>query len=219
MNSEVGLKILVADHQTLFRQGVVNALTKRRGFSVVAEAQDGLEAIANARAFKPDVIVMDTNLPGPSPREVCRQLLADLPGASILLFATSDEAIDLCAALEAGAMGAVLRDSSPEQLVQAIEAATRGEKVVSGPLVRKLRTQLSAQRAEDSGLTQREGEILELVALEISNQDVATSLFISQNTVKTHVKNILEKLQLKNRAQAAAYAARHGWTKGRLKPL
>jgi len=203
------LKVLVADHQALFRRGITDFLSRQAGIEVVAEAQDAAEAVAKAKSFGPEVVLLDLRLPGPGPiAETCEQLHRELPEARILVIAPSREEGRTAALLESGAVGYVLRDASQEELLEAIKGAndvgtsSGTHRVVGNP------RQVRGSQGGEPALSEREKEVLELVALGSTNGDIALALFISHNTVKSHIKNILEKLHAKNRAQAAVYAAR-----------
>jgi len=209
------LKILVADHQALFRRGITDFLSRQAGIEVVAEAQDAAEAVAKAKSFGPEVVLLDLRLPGPGPiAETCEQLHRELPEARILVIAPSREEGRTAALLESGAAGYVLRDASQEELLEAIKGANDMGTSRGFPGVIGNHRQVRGSQGGEPALSEREKEVLELVALGSTNGDIALALFISHNTVKSHIKNILEKLHAKNRAQAAVYAARLERLKG-----
>ena len=213
------VKILVVDDHTLFRRGIAAVLAHQEGLEVVGEASDGLEAIEKAREIAPDVILMDLNMPRCSGLEAIQALQAEMPQINILVLTVSEMETDLFAAVKFGATGYLLKKAEPEELISAILHIARGEVIVSPLMAPKLLTEFKdltagaerkpADRA-DADLSPREGEVLQLVAQGSTNKEIADSLFISENTVKTHLKNIMEKLHLANRSQAAAYAIKRG---------
>ena len=209
-----GIKVLLADDHALFRRGVAAVLTEWENLEVVGEEIDGLEAIEKARKLNPDVIVMDLMMPNCGGVEATQLLQVELPQINILVLTVSDKEADLFAAIKAGAKGYILKDAEPEELSQAIFHIAKGGVIVSSSMAEKLLTEFKAEEGhkeeDDSGLSRREGEVLQLVAKGASNKEIARDLFISENTVKTHLRNILDKLHLANRSQAVAYAIRTG---------
>lgn len=208
------IKVLLADDHALFRRGVAAVLAERENVVVVGEAVDGLEAIEKARKLSPDVIVMDLMMPNCGGVEATQVLQVELPQINILVLTVSDKEADLFAAIKAGAKGYILKDAEPEELAQAILHIARGGVIVSSSMAEKLLTEFKAEEGhkeeDDSALSRRESEVLQLVAKGASNKEIAHDLFISENTVKTHLRNILDKLHLANRSQAVAYAIRTG---------
>ncbi len=213
------VKVLVVDDHVLFRRGIAAVLAHQEGLEVVGEAADGLEAIEKAREITPDVILMDLNMPRCSGLEAIQALQAEMPQINILVLTVSEMETDLFAAVKFGATGYLLKKAEPEELISAILHIARGEVIVSPLMATKLLTEFKdltagaerkpAEKA-DADLSPREGEVLQLVAQGSTNKEIADSLFISENTVKTHLKNIMEKLHLANRSQAAAYAIKRG---------
>lgn len=211
------LRILLVDDHVLFRKGVSALLAKRKGIQVVGEAGDGLEAIAVARDLVPDVILMDINMPKCDGLEATRRIKRDLPHVNIVMLTVSDEDQDLFEAIKSGAQGYLLKDLEPNQLYDLMERISQGEAPLSGAIAAKILkefshpSRLSSRDAEVRGeLTERETSILELVVEGKTNKEIASELVISENTVKIHIRNILEKLHLQNRIQAAVYAVRKG---------
>ncbi|MBA7687963.1 Transcriptional regulatory protein DegU [subsurface metagenome] len=213
------IKVLVVDDHTLFRRGITAVLTNQEGLAVVGEAVDGLEAIEKARQLVPDVILMDLNMPRCSGLEATQALQAEMPQINILVLTVSEMETDLFAAIKFGATGYLLKKAEPEELVHAITQIAQGGVIVSPMMATKLITEfkdLSAGAAPQSvtkaeaDLSPREEEVLHLVAQGATNKEIADSLFISENTVKTHLRSIMEKLHLANRSQAAAYAVKRG---------
>ena len=216
------IKVLVVDDHALFRRGITAVLANRENLEVVGEASDGLEAIEKAEAIVPDIIVMDLNMPHCSGLEATQALQAKMPQVNILVLTVSDNEADLFAAVKFGAKGYILKNTDPEELVQAILHIAQGGVIVSPIMATKLLTEFQGLEAEgkreaiqktESNLSPREGEVLQLVAQGATNKQIADSLFISENTVKTHLRNIMEKLHLANRSQAAAYAVERGLVK------
>jgi len=214
------IKVLVVDDHALFRRGIAAVLANRKNLEIVGEAADGLEAIEKAEQTMPDVILMDLNMPRCSGLEATQALQAKMPDVNILVLTVSDNEADLFAAMKFGATGYILKNTEPEELVQAIFHIVQGGAIISPLMATKLLTEFkgletrvdkeSIQEA-DANLSPRELEVLQLVAQGATNKEIADSLFISENTAKTHLRNIMEKLHLANRSQAAAYAVKKGF--------
>ena len=213
------VRVLVVDDHTLFRRGIVTVLANQKDISVVGEAVNGLEAIDKAEALVPDVIVMDLNMPQCSGLEATQALQAKMPQVSILVLTVSDNEADLFHAIKFGATGYILKNTEPEELVQAIHHIAQGGVIVSPMMAAKLLTEFRSlgtdamakkTAEEEDNLSPREDEVLQLVSQGATNKEIADSLFISENTVKTHLRNIMDKLHLANRSQAAAYAVKRG---------
>ncbi len=216
------VKVLVVDDHTLFRRGIAAVLADQNGIEVVGEAADGLEAIEKVKEISPDVVLMDLNMPRCSGLEAIQALQAEMPQVSILVLTVSEMEADLFAAVKYGARGYLLKKAEPEELVQAIFYIARGGVIVSPLMATKLLTEfkdltIGAEKEivqnGDAKVSPREGEVLRLVAQGATNKEIADSLFISENTVKTHLRNIMETLHLANRSQAAAYAVEKGLVK------
>ena len=213
------VRVLVVDDHTLFRRGIVTVLANQENISVVGEAVNGLEAIDKAEELVPDVIVMDLNMPQCSGLEATQALQAKMPQVSILVLTVSDNEADLFHAIKFGATGYILKNTEPEELVQAIHHIAQGGVIVSPMMAAKLLTEFRSlgtdamakkTAEEEDNLSPREDEVLRLVSQGATNKEIADSLFISENTVKTHLRNIMDKLHLANRSQAAAYAVKRG---------
>ena len=208
--------MLVVDDHALFRRGLIMVLESEEGVEVVAEAEDGDEAVAKAEEFAPDVVLMDVRMPKTSGIDATRQIADVIPTAKILMLTVSDEEEDLFEAIKAGASGYLLKEISIEEVADAIRAVVEGQSLISPSMASKLLTEFNslAKRAEEKQniptprLTDRELEVLKLVAQGMSNREIAGQLFISENTVKNHVRNILEKLHLHSRMEAVVYAVR-----------
>lgn len=207
------MRVLVADDHSLFRDGIISLL-KAAGMEVVGEAGDGAQAVAEARRLRPDVVLMDIQMPGIGGIEATRRLKAELPDVQVVMLTVSQEDADLFEALKAGAQGYLLKSLTSDEFLELLEGLTRGE----APLPRNLAAKLIAgiARPPDHGarvadaLTDREIEVLRLVAFGLPNKVIGQRLGVSENTVKYHMKNVLQKLGLHNRAEAAAYAVRSG---------
>jgi len=213
------IKVLVVDDHTLFRRGIAAVLAGQENLEVVGEALDGLEAIEKAKEIAPDVILMDLNLPNCSGLEATQALQTEMPQVNILVLTVSDKESDLFAAIKFGAKGYILKNTEPEELIHAIFHIAQGGVIVSPLMATKLLTEFKDLRAgverdptqeAEADLSPREGEVLQLVAQGATNKEIGDSLFISENTVKTHLRNIMDKLHLANRSQAAAYAVKRG---------
>ncbi len=209
--------LLVEDYQ-IYRHGLRMILDLEDDIEVVGETGSATEALELAAAIAPDVAVLDIFLPDGNGVQVCRQITAQLPGTKVLMLTASDEHSDLVEAVKAGAIGYLLKDIAPDQLPTSIRAVAKGQALVSPELGSTLMSEYSsvvrgapARDDEPAGeLTDRELEVLGLVARGWSNRKIGEELFIAENTVKNHVRNILDKLQLRSRMQAALYAVRGG---------
>ena len=206
------IKVLVVDDHPLVRQGVLDTLSLDERIVIVGEAKNGSEAYEMAGALSPDLIIMDLQLPATSGLEATAAISADFPDVNILVFTVSEKHADLFAALKSGARGYVLKDATPQELSRAVLQVGEGGVVISAKMAAKLFENLPPQVPTDdptlSALTPRELEVLRLVAQGASNKEIASSLYVSKNTVKTHMRNILDKLHLSSRTQAASYATR-----------
>ena len=210
------IRVLVADDQVLFRRGLGAVLGAEEDILVVAEAGDGEAAVDRASETAPDVVLMDVRMPRVNGIEAARRIRELLPSTRILMLTISDEEDDLYEAIKAGANGYLLKDISAEDVAAAIHAVVRGQSLISPSMASKLLSEFKAlaDRAAEREqlpapvLTTRELEVLRLVARGMSNREVAELLYISENTVKNHMRNILEKLHLHSRMEAVMYAVR-----------
>ena len=208
------VRLMVVDDHKLFRRGLVALLALDRGVAVVGEAGDAGEAVRQAQALQPAVILLDIDLPGASGIQALTGLREACPGARILMLTVSEDEDDLQAALRAGANGYLLKTMEGEDLSRAIQRAARGEAVISPEMTGKLVAAAIAPRpaapvAQDpvAQLSPREQEVLQQIARGASNKEIARTLDIAETTVKIHVQNILRKLGLTSRVQAAVFAA------------
>ena len=208
------MRVLLVDDHTIVREGLRALLADSPDVEVVGEAADGEDALRKARALRPDVVVMDLVMPGMGGLEATRLIKARHPEVKIVMLTVSDDEQDLFEAIKSGAHSYLLKDLEAAQFFDALEAIQRGEAVVPTRLAGKLLEEFRAQarrvgKSDDTEpLSLREQEILGLVAQGLTNKEVADKLHISENTVKYHMKNILDKLHLQNRAQVIAWAAR-----------
>jgi len=209
------IRVVVVDDQELFRRGLIMLVAAEDDIDVVGEASDGDEAAELAAATVPDVVLMDVRMPKRSGIEACRTIKQVAPSAKIIMLTVSDEEGDLYDAIKNGASGYLLKDASIDQVAQAIRVVADGQSLISPSMAAKLleefKTISSVGTKQDvimPKLTDRELEVLNLVARGLNNREIARDLYISENTVKNHVRNILEKLQLHSRMEAVMYAVR-----------
>ncbi len=212
------MRVLLADDHPLFRDGLASLL-RARGMTVVGEANNGTQALELARTTKPDLILMDVNMPEMDGLEATRRIKAELPATKIVILTVSDEDENLFQAIKFGAEGYLLKSLQSRSFFDLIDGIARGEAPISRELATKILDEFSRRLKEDAraanneDLTEREKQVLGLVAEGSTNRDIAAKLNVTENTVKYHLKNILEKLHLRNRAQAVAYAMQSGLLK------
>ncbi len=210
------IRVLVVDDHALFRRGLEMVLEQETDIEVVGEAGDGGQAVQKAIETAPDIVLMDVRMPKGSGIEACRAIKDAVPSAKIIMLTISDEEGDLYEAIKAGATGYLLKEISIEEVASAIRAVQNGQSLISPSMASKLLTEFATmvkrtderEQLPTPRLTDREMEVLRLVARGLNNRDIAKELFISENTVKNHVRNILEKLQLHSRMEAVVYAVR-----------
>lgn len=217
MTDNAKIRVLIVDDNALFRDGLVSLLKQIPDIDVIGAAGGGDEALRRAPVLRPDVVLMDLAMPGIGGVEACRRLLAEMPEVAVCMLTVSEQEGDLFAAVNAGARGYLVKNVALDELARAIRALAEGGALVSPHLARELvgAFQRLTPPTEDSStqrLTAREREILGLVGRGLSNQEIADELVIAENTVKVHLRNILDKLQVHSRAHAAAIAARAGLT-------
>jgi DNA-binding NarL/FixJ family response regulator len=209
------LRVMLVDDHDLFRTGLRNLL-EEQGVQIVAEASDGSAALSLVRELTPDVVVMDLNMPGMNGIEATREIAREAPLTRVVVLTISDEDDDVIDAILAGACGYLLKDSSIQDLMQGIRAASVGEALISPHIAAKVLQSLRAASVDSETiargpeLSDRETEVLRLIASGMDNAEIARDLSISPKTVKNHISNILMKLQIENRIQAAVYAVRRG---------
>lgn len=207
------IQVLIVDDHAVVREGLRALIETEPGMGLAGEATDGDEAVAQAVALQPDVILLDLMMPRKGGIEAIGEIMAADASARILVLTSFAEDDKVFPAIKAGALGYLLKDASPSELLQAIRDVCRGEPSMHPTIARKLMRELR-RPAElpptEEPLTEREVEVLQLLARGLSNQEIADELVVSERTVRTHVSNILGKLHLANRTQAALYALREG---------
>ncbi len=209
------MRILIADDHALFRDSL-RSLLEAHGYEVVAEARHGREAVDLARKLKPEVVLMDLTMPEMDGLTATKYISAELPEVKVVVLTASDDDANLFEAIKSGAKGYLLKDLQSKQFFGLLEGVRRGEPALTPSLARKLLDEFAhprrraAEAQDPDALTDRESEVLELMVEGVtSNRQLATRLGVSENTVKFHVRNILDKLHLHNRAQVVAFALRH----------
>ena len=213
------IRVLIVDDHALYRRGLLTVLETEDGIEVVGEAADGIEAVDQAEETLPDVIVMDVSMPKRGGIDACRVIKQRVPSARILMLTSSDDEANLFEAVRAGANGYLLKDVPPEEVAAGIRGVHHGQSLLSPMMASKLLTEFAQISQRDTlpaptpglelpRLTHRELDILKLVARGRLNREIASELFISENTVRNHIRNILDKLQMHSRMEAAMYAVR-----------
>jgi DNA-binding NarL/FixJ family response regulator len=216
------IRVLLVDDHTLFRQSLAYLLLQNPDMELAGQAGDGVEAVEKARELMPDLILMDIRMPRRSGVEATRLIRQEMPGVNILMLTVSDAEADLFEAIKAGARGYMLKNVDSTELVEAVRLVAVGGVVISSSMAENLLNEFGSiadrasqrQRAPRTNLTAREREILCQLARGSSNRVIGVALSISENTVRAHLRNILEKLHLHNRIQAAAYAIKEGLVAG-----
>ena len=206
-------RVLVVDDQTLFRTGLTSLLGEDERVEVVGQAVDGAEAVKQAAKLKPDVVLMDIKMPNVDGIEATRQIVELVPGIKVLILTTFETDSQVIQALKAGASGYVLKDSSAAAIVSSIVAVMSGEKVMASAVANRVLDMLTGTATPKEfydGLTNREIEILKLLANGMANKQIAYRLKISEKTVRNHVSNMYEKLGIYDRSQAVLYAVKKG---------
>lgn len=207
------IRILIADDHAIVREGLRALLATEPDLELVAEATDGIQAVTKARALKPDVILLDLMMPRMDGVEAIAEIKKDWQEARIIVLTSFSDDEKVFSAIRSGALGYLLKDSSPQDLLHAIHTVANGEGFLSPTIASKVMREINQPPKlppTKDPLTERENEILQLVAQGLTNDEIAEKLVVSERTVRTHVSNILAKLQLANRTQAALYALKEG---------
>lgn len=207
------IRILIADDHAIVREGLRALLATEPDLELVAEATDGLQAVTKARALKPDVTLLDLMMPRMDGVEAIAEIKKDWEDAKIIVLTSFSDDEKVFSAIRSGALGYLLKDSSPQDLLHAIYTVASGEGFLSPTIASKVMREINQPPKlppTKDPLTERENEILQLVAQGLTNDQIAEKLVVSERTVRTHVSNILAKLQLANRTQAALYALKEG---------
>lgn len=212
------LRILLVDDHTLFRSGLKALLQRQTDLDVIGEAADGLEGVKKAALLQPDIVLLDLDMPVMNGRDALAQMLVGQPGLAVLMLTVSEDGDDLAECMKTGARGYLLKNINADFLLDSIRRAVDGDSVLSpemtAKLVARLRAPVATPRHSELGsLTPRERETLSHLARGISNKEIARALDLAESTVKVHVQNILRKLGISSRVQAAVYAVEHGLDK------
>jgi NarL family two-component system response regulator LiaR len=210
------IRILIADDHAVVREGLRTLITTKPGMQVVGEAADGVEAVLQVRTLQPDVILLDMVMPRKDGLQAIKEIKKENPSARILVLTSFDDDERVFSAIKAGALGYLLKDSSPQQLLAAIRDVYHGRSSLHPAIALKVIRELSQPSdlpPTEEPLTEREMETLRLIARGLTNQEIGEKLTISERTVGKHVSNILNKLHLANRTQVALYALRRGLAK------
>ncbi|HEY6040560.1 MAG TPA: response regulator transcription factor [Anaerolineae bacterium] len=215
----MGIRVLLADDHPLFRDGVA-ALLRTRGFDVVGEAGDGVEALEMARQLHPDMILMDIQMPRLDGLMATRLITTETPETHVIMLTVSEEDENLFEAIKSGAQGYLLKNTDTQTFFELLTGVSRGEAPMSrqlaGKILREFARKITGDKQPDERngeLSDREKDVLRLVAEGMTNRDIGGRLNLSENTIKYHLKNIMQKLHLKNRAQAVAFALQSGMLK------
>lgn len=225
--TSTSIRVLLVDDHSLFRSGIKSLLQRYPEFEIVGEAGDGMEGVKRAGQFRPDVVLLDLHMPGLSGRETSRLIAEEAPESHVLMLTVSEDADDLIETLRGGACGYLLKNIEADTLVSAIRTAARGESVVSPQMMAKLLQGVGSAQgtpaavaaacaapSELDKLSPREREILGFIARGQSNKEIARTLDLAESTVKIHVQNMLRKLNLTSRVQAAVFAVEQGIAPG-----
>ena len=206
------IRVLLADDHSLFRKGLASLLSSNKGFKVVGEAQDGTDALNKAKDLKPDLVLMDVYMPGGNGLEATRRIKEALPSVKVVILTVSEEDKNLFEAIKYGAHGYLLKKIEPRDLFEMLRGVFRGEAPISRATAAKILNEFAAQahrateEMPEEKLTPKEREVIEFLTKGWTNKEIGNKLGITENTVKNHLKNILDKLHLENRVQAAAFA-------------
>ena len=206
--------MLLADDKEIFREGLARLLDEQEHIEVVSQCSNGNQAIERVEETKPDVVLIDSNISGCGSNEATQKIKGSFPEVQVAMLTDSENEEELFSAIESGATGYLLKDMKVDDLIESIDLIGKGEVILSPPLGEKLVGKFAAMRQKEpedqTGLTQQELEVVKLLAKGATNKEIAETLFITENTAKVHLKNILGKLGLRNRQQVVAYAVQQG---------
>ncbi len=202
------ITVLLADDHAVVRAGLTNILRAESDIKIVGEARDGSEAISKALELKPDVILMDIFMPGCSGVEAMVAIRQEIPSANVLILTVSEREEDLFQAVRLGAQGYLLKNADVNEVVNAVRRVAAGEVILSPTIAAKLVAEFR-EKADEPKLSPREMEVLRSVGEGLTNTEIANRLFVSESTVRTYLRRLLDKLHLRNRSEATAYATRH----------
>lgn len=205
-------RVLIVDDHALSRKGIQSILAPEPRFTVVGEAADAAEALQKVDELRPDLVLMDIRMPEMNGLEATRRIKADFPKVVVVILSVSDDVGDFFEAIRSGAQGYLLKDMNPDQWLDYLRSVVGGDTPISRELARELLEEFRVASARaDSSISERELEVLRKVAEGLNNREIGEELHIAESTVKNHLRNILEKLRLRNRAQLVAYAYERGW--------
>jgi two-component system nitrate/nitrite response regulator NarL len=211
------IRLMLVDDHALFRKGLVSLLKREEEFQVVAEAEDGAEAIKKAKQLKPDLVLMDIHMPGIDGIEATRRIREMLPSTRVVILTISEDDKDLFEGIKCGAHGYLLKKLEPEELYAMLRGVFEGEAPISRSTASKILNEFAVQARRKAAaqleeeLSAREKDVLQCLASGLTNKEIGNKLGIAENTVKNHLKNILAKLHLENRVQAATFALQKGF--------
>lgn len=208
----MSIKVLIVDDHLLSRKGIISILSTHVMFEIIGEATNGQEALEKAKELMPDLILMDIRMPGGTGLEATRLIKEEMPYVKIVILSVSDDVQDFFEAIKKGAQGYLLKNMEPEHWLDYLISIVQGEAPISRDLASKILQEFSIQKADISGskLSEREKEVLQLVSQGLGNKEIGKELYISESTVKNHLRNILDKLHLQNRMQLIAFAYKNG---------
>ncbi|WP_110953964.1 response regulator [Anaerosinus massiliensis] len=208
----MNIKVLIVDDHFLSRRGIVSILSANPIFEIVGEATNGIEAVEKATQLMPELILMDIRMPNGDGLEATEKIKSAMPHIKIIMLSVSDDVQDFFEAIKRGAQGYLLKNMEPEYWLDYIVSIAQGEVPISRVLATKILQEFSGQKQVvlDSRLSEREKEVLQLISQGLSNREISETLYISESTVKNHLRNILDKLHLQNRMQLIAFAYKNG---------
>ena len=210
------LRLLLVDDHALFREGLAGLFAYQSDFEVAGEAEDAESALDQARTLRPDLVLMDIDLSGEDGVAATRRIKAELPEVAVVMLTVHDDTEKLMDAVKAGAEGYLVKNIRSAELLEQLRGLSRGEAAISRRMATRILEEFRREpepEEPEAELSPRELEVLELVAARLSNKEIAARLYLSEHTVKNHLKNILSKLHLRSRRQAAAYGVARGWVR------